>query len=52
MYNGQTVNSNIWLLYKGRMIFHLMTNDADKNKSECIFVQNTKLCCDKAMYYK
>ena len=51
MYNGRkTVNSDIWLLYKGSIIFHLITHDTDKNKSACIFIQNTKLCCDKTTY--
>ena len=47
---AETVNSDIWLLYKGSIIFHLITHDTDKNKSACIFIQNTKLCCDKTTY--
>ena len=44
---AKTANSDIWSLYKGRIIFHLITHDTDKNKSVCIFVQNKKLCCIK-----
>ena len=49
---AKTVNSDIWLLYKGSIIFHLITHDTDKNKSACIFVRNKKQCCDKTTYYK
>ena len=49
---AKTVNSDIWLLYKGSIIFHLITHDTDKNKSVCILVRNKKLCCDKSTYYK
>ena len=35
---AKTVNSDIWSLHKGKMIFHLITDDTDKNKSACIFV--------------
>ena len=52
MYDGQTVHSDICLLYKGRMVFHLIKHDIDKNKSACILLQNTKLCCGKTAYYK
>ena len=44
---AKTVNSDIWSLYKGSIIFHLITHDTDKYKSACIFVRNKKLCCDK-----
>ena len=44
---AKTVNSDIWSLYKGNIIFHLITHDTDKNKSACIFVRKTKLCCDR-----
>ena len=30
---AKIVNSDIWLLYKGKIIFHLITHDTDKNKS-------------------
>ena len=49
---AKTVNSDIWWLYKGSITFHLITHDTDKNKSTCIFVRNTKQCCDKTIYYK
>ena len=49
---AKTANSGIWLLYKGSIIFHLLTNDTVKNKSVCIFVRNKKQCCDKTTYYK
>ena len=49
---AKTVDSNIWLLYKGSIIFHLLTHDNDKNKLACIFVRNKKLCCDKTTYKK
>ena len=49
---AKTVNSDIWLLYKGSIIFHLITHDTVKNKSACIFVRNKKQCCDKTTYYK
>ena len=49
---AKTVNSDIWSLYKGSIIFHLITHDTDKNKSVCILVRNKKLCCDKTTYYK
>ena len=48
----KTVTSDIWLLYKESIIFHLITHDTDKNKSACIFVRNKKQCCDKTTYYK
>ena len=48
---AKTVNSDIWSLYKGSIIFHLITHDTDKYKSACIFVRNKKLCCDKTTYY-
>ena len=48
----KTVNSDIWSLYKGSIIFQLITLDTDKNKFACIFVRNKKLCCDKTTYYK
>ena len=35
---AKTVNSDIWLFYKGSNTFQLITNDTDKNKSCCIFV--------------
>ena len=41
---AKTANSDIWSLYKGSIIFHLITHDTDKNKSTCIFAQNKKLC--------
>ena len=34
---AKTVNSDIWSLYKGSIIFHLITHDTDKYKSACIF---------------
>ena len=40
---AKTANSDIWSLYKGSIIFHLITHDTDKNKSACIFAQNKKL---------
>ena len=46
----KTVNSDIWSLCKGSIIFWLITHDTDKYKSKCIFVQNKKLCCDKTTY--
>ena len=36
----KTVYSAIWYLYKGSIIFHLITHDTEKNKSACILVQN------------
>ena len=39
---AKTVNSEIWLSHKGRIIFPLITHDTDKNKSDCIFVRNKK----------
>ena len=48
---AKTVNSDIWSLYKGSIIFHLITHDTDKYKSACIFVRNKKLCFDKTTYY-
>ena len=48
----KTVYSDIWSLYKGSIIFHLITHEIDKNKSACIFVRNKKLCCDKTTYDK
>ena len=47
---AKTVSSNILLLCKGSIIFHLITHDTDKNKSAHIFVRNKKLCCDKTTY--
>ena len=44
---AKTANSEIWSLYKGSIIFHLITHDTDKNKSAWIFAQNKKLCCVK-----
>ena len=44
---AKTVNSGIWLLYKGSIIFHLIRHHIDKNKSAYIFVWNKTLCCDK-----
>ena len=38
---AKTVNSDIWSLYKGSIIFHLITHDTDKNKSR-IFSFETK----------
>ena len=49
---AKTVNSGIWPLYKGRIIFHLITHDTGKNKSACIFNRNKKQCCDKTINYK
>ena len=49
---AKTVNSYIWLLFKGSITFHLITHDSDKNKSACISVRNKKQCCDKTTYYK
>ena len=40
---AKAVNSDIWLLYKGSIIFYLITHDTDKNKSACIFVRNKKM---------
>ena len=40
---AKTANSDIWLLYKGSIIFHLITHDTVKNKSACVFVRNRKL---------
>ena len=40
---AKTVNSDIWSLYKGSIIFHLITHDTVKNKSACVFVRNQKL---------
>ena len=48
---AKTANSDIWLLYKGGTIFHLITHDTVKNKSVCIFILNKKQC-DKTTYYK
>ena len=36
----KTVYSDIWYLYKGGIIFYLITHDTEKNKSACILVQN------------
>ena len=36
----KTVNSDIWYLYKGSIIFHFTTHDTKNNKSACILVQN------------
>ena len=53
MYNGQkSVNSDIWLLFKGSITFDLVTHDTGKNKSACIFIRNKKQCCDKTTYCK
>ena len=49
---AKTVNSDICSLYKGSIIFHLITHDTDKNKSVYIFVRNKELCCNKTTYYK
>ena len=49
---AKTVNSDVWSLYKGSIIFHLITHDTDKNKSAYIFIRNKKLCCHKTTYYK
>ena len=49
---AKTVNSNIWLLFKGSITFHLITHDSDKNKSAWIFVRNKKQYFDKRTYYK
>ena len=49
---AKTVDNDIWWQYKGRIIFHFITHDTDKNKSACIFVRNKKQCCDKTTYYK
>ena len=49
---AKTVNSDIWLLYKGSIIFHLITHDTGKNKPGYIFVWNKKLCCVKTTYKK
>ena len=49
---AKTVNSDIWLLYRESIIFHLITHDIEKNKSACIFVQNKRRCCDKTAYCK
>ena len=49
---AKTVNSDVWSLYKGSIIFHLITHDTDKNKSAYIFIRNKKLCCYKTTYYK
>ena len=50
---AKTVNSDIWLLYKGSIIFHLIIHDTDKNKSACIFVRNKKdYVVIKTTYYK
>ena len=38
---AKTVSSDFRSLYKGSIIFHLITHDTDK-----------KLCCDKTTYYK
>ena len=47
----KTVTSDIWLLYKESIIFHLITHDTDsQNKSACIFVRKKKRCCDKTTY--
>ena len=46
----KTVTSDIWLLYKESIIFHLITHDTDKNKSACIFVRKKKRSCDKTTY--
>ena len=40
---AKTANSDIWSLYKGSIIFHLITHDTVKNKSACVFVRNQKL---------
>ena len=37
----KTGNSDIWLLYKGSIVFHLITHDTEKNKSAC-FLFETK----------
>ena len=37
---AKTVNWDIWSLYKGSIIFHLITHNTNKNKSACIFVRN------------
>ena len=39
---AKTVNCDIWSLYKGSIIFHLITHDTDKNKSACIFLSKLK----------
>ena len=60
---AKTVNSDIWLLYKGSIIFHLITHDTDrfswnkkslktKMNQRVVFIWNKKLCCDKATYYE
>ena len=49
---AKTVSNDILWLYKGNIIFHLITHDTDKTKSACIFVRNETLCCDKMTYYK
>ena len=43
----KTANSDIWSLYKGSIISHLITHETEKNKSACIFTPNKKLCCVK-----
>ena len=49
---AKTVNSDIWSLYKESIIFHLITDDIEKNKSACIFIRNKRQCCDKTTYCK
>ena len=34
---AKTVNSDIWLLYKGSIIFHLITHDTKKKINQRIF---------------
>ena len=53
MYNGQTVNSDIWLLYVGRMIFHSITHDTDKNQLVFLFeTQNYVVIKQHINYFK
>ena len=53
MYNGQTVNSDIWLLYEGRMIFHSITHDTDKNQLVFLFeTQNYVVIKQHINYFK
>ena len=47
---AKTVNSDIWPLYKGSIIFLLIPHDTGKNKSVYIFFQNKKQCCDKTTH--
>ena len=35
---ANSVNSDIWLLFKVSITFHLITHDTDKNKSAYIFI--------------